>query len=516
MVINARYNPMMAPPLPEARPGGALVADDPVLREHAPDLVFGLGDLPAAAVLGALGKSRPELTAMTPSARAALVTDVMTSPGGASVLAVQLGAAGGHTGTPMSSVSPVSERLFRMRYADPEANLRGRKSLDAKVSEVGSFGHRAKRLVEELGDHRLSEVLAQAYRATRGEIGTVSQIARLPAERRHALIETLVTSLRQEKPAVGAAALGATGLVTTGAPLSSRTALAPRRETQRRTVDTSSRPAALPTLSASVGASFSPVMRVAVSPEAITYGAPLHSSVGLVGPVGAGAPLPTREVVAEGLEVGSKQSPAPAAVEASTRGGFWGRAKRLIGNAAAVAVMGAALVVPTGLGTGTPDVTPASGPAVQTQVEAPRAPSPDPVGVLAPSTFVAPEPAAAPSPLAAPSIDRAPAVDSSARVEHEVVRRDTMWDIARELGISFNQLWRMNPSQTNPDLIFPGDRLVTSGPQSTPKYAVQDGDTAGAIAQRFGVSLDALEKENPGYDRAQTIRPGQLLAIPVS
>jgi tyrosinase len=45
-------------------------------------------------------------------------------------------------------------------------------------------------------------------------------------------------------------------------------------------------------------------------------------------------------------------------------------------------------------------------------------------------------------------------------------------------------------------------------------YVVQQGDTLSGIAQRFGVSLQALEAANPQISDPNLIFPGQLVTIP--
>ncbi|HET8842354.1 MAG TPA: GH25 family lysozyme, partial [Ktedonobacteraceae bacterium] len=45
-------------------------------------------------------------------------------------------------------------------------------------------------------------------------------------------------------------------------------------------------------------------------------------------------------------------------------------------------------------------------------------------------------------------------------------------------------------------------------------YTVQSGDTMSAIAQRFGISLDELERANPHISNPNLIHPGDVLHIP--
>ncbi len=105
---------------------------------------------------------------------------------------------------------------------------------------------------------------------------------------------------------------------------------------------------------------------------------------------------------------------------------------------------------------------------------------------------------------------------------------DTMFLIAQRFGVSLNALIAANPHISNPNLIFPGDVLCVPGgpgecgnrvPASCPpgfqgRYTVQPGDTMFLIAQRFGVSLNALIAANPQISNPNLICPGDVLCVP--
>ena len=107
---------------------------------------------------------------------------------------------------------------------------------------------------------------------------------------------------------------------------------------------------------------------------------------------------------------------------------------------------------------------------------------------------------------------------------------DTMYFIAQRFGVSLNALIAANPQITNPALIFPCDVLCVPGsqpptqcrvPASCPpgyqgRYTVQPGDTMFLIAQRFGVSLSALEAANPHITNPSLIFPCDVLCVPGS
>jgi spore coat assembly protein SafA len=89
---------------------------------------------------------------------------------------------------------------------------------------------------------------------------------------------------------------------------------------------------------------------------------------------------------------------------------------------------------------------------------------------------------------------------------------DTMSGIAQKFGVSLGALEAANPQVADPNLIFPGQVLTI--PANVVTYVVQSGDTMSGIAQKFGVSLSALESANPQVTDPNLIFPGQLLTIP--
>jgi peptidoglycan endopeptidase LytE len=113
-----------------------------------------------------------------------------------------------------------------------------------------------------------------------------------------------------------------------------------------------------------------------------------------------------------------------------------------------------------------------------------------------------------------------------------VNHRDTLSQIARDFKTTLSNLLKLNPSITNPNLIFAGYRLnvpsLSTPPQPTPIpsptttpppttgqiYIVQKGDTMSKIAKRLGISLTALVKANPQVTNINRIYVGQKLNIP--
>ena len=75
---------------------------------------------------------------------------------------------------------------------------------------------------------------------------------------------------------------------------------------------------------------------------------------------------------------------------------------------------------------------------------------------------------------------------------------DTLGGVAQSFGVSLSALEAANPHITNPNLIFPGQViLIPVNPPAPGTYLVQSGDTLSGIAEKFGVSLSALEAANP-------------------
>lgn len=98
---------------------------------------------------------------------------------------------------------------------------------------------------------------------------------------------------------------------------------------------------------------------------------------------------------------------------------------------------------------------------------------------------------------------------------------DTMFLIARRFGISLEALVNANPQIPNPNNIKPGQTICVPkeppAPQCPPgstRYTVKPGDTMFLIAQRFGISLNALIRANPQVSDPNRIFPGQILCIP--
>jgi len=115
---------------------------------------------------------------------------------------------------------------------------------------------------------------------------------------------------------------------------------------------------------------------------------------------------------------------------------------------------------------------------------------------------------------------------------YTVRRGDCAWKIAQRLGVSTAELLKANHLSKR-SLLQPGQRLVVpdrpvgrgrppagqaaspnrgAGSQPATTYVVRKGDTLGAIAHRFGVSVKALARGN-GIRNPNRLRAGRTLRL---
>ncbi|HEY8462908.1 MAG TPA: LysM peptidoglycan-binding domain-containing protein [Bacillota bacterium] len=101
---------------------------------------------------------------------------------------------------------------------------------------------------------------------------------------------------------------------------------------------------------------------------------------------------------------------------------------------------------------------------------------------------------------------------------YRVVAGDTMYTIANRHGISLDALLQANPQISDANLIFPGQEICIPGaPVPCPNgvhYTVMAGDTLFEIARRNNLPLSALIAANPQITDADRIFPGQVICIP--
>lgn len=146
------------------------------------------------------------------------------------------------------------------------------------------------------------------------------------------------------------------------------------------------------------------------------------------------------------------------------------------------------------------------------------------------------ETAAEESPTPLPTMTAAPVVSPSIDIAqsqeepfyHTVETGDRIASIASKYNVTADIIIRANP-QMNPNLIIAGEQLLipgagtnntvleSAGPDRpdgvTVPYVVEPGDTLGAIANVWTVSLEALLEANPDVDPAN-LQVSQLVTIP--
>jgi LysM repeat protein len=105
-----------------------------------------------------------------------------------------------------------------------------------------------------------------------------------------------------------------------------------------------------------------------------------------------------------------------------------------------------------------------------------------------------------------------------------VARGDTLRSLATRFGSTVDSLVASNPSITNPNVIYEGQRLkIYSGPSTPPPtpppasgqtYYVVRGDTLRKVAAKFNTTVDAILRVNPQITNPNVIYVGQAIAIP--
>jgi peptidoglycan endopeptidase LytE len=90
-------------------------------------------------------------------------------------------------------------------------------------------------------------------------------------------------------------------------------------------------------------------------------------------------------------------------------------------------------------------------------------------------------------------------------------RGDTLRKIAAKFNTTVDAILKLNPSITNPNLIYVGQAITL--PAEVSKYIVQKGDTLRIIANKFGTTVEALLKLNPEIKNANLIYVGQVIIV---
>gem|GEM_PF-268373 len=131
------------------------------------------------------------------------------------------------------------------------------------------------------------------------------------------------------------------------------------------------------------------------------------------------------------------------------------------------------------------------------------------------------------SSTASPARPQAPATGGGS---YTVQAGDSYWRIANKYGISIEELQRLNGTSSyflypGQSLVVPGSASTTSGSASSASsststssaggnYTVQAGDSYWRIANKYGISIQELQRLNGTSD--YTLHPGQSIKVPGS
>ena len=93
------------------------------------------------------------------------------------------------------------------------------------------------------------------------------------------------------------------------------------------------------------------------------------------------------------------------------------------------------------------------------------------------------------------------------------VRGDTLRKIAARFGTTVDAILKANPRITNPNIIYVGQAITIPGQASPQNHTVQRGETLRIIANKYGTTVDALLALNPGIKNANLIYVGQVIRV---
>lgn len=117
------------------------------------------------------------------------------------------------------------------------------------------------------------------------------------------------------------------------------------------------------------------------------------------------------------------------------------------------------------------------------------------------------------------SIPAVPAVPVTGTSSYTVQQGDTLFSIAQRFQTTVNALLRANPTVTNSNVVtvgqviyLPGATLTLSNGQVV--YIAKSSDTMGSIARQFNKTLTALINANTQISNPNLIYPGQRINIP--
>ena len=111
----------------------------------------------------------------------------------------------------------------------------------------------------------------------------------------------------------------------------------------------------------------------------------------------------------------------------------------------------------------------------------------------------------------APTTPPTPTPPPASGQTYYVKKGDTLRKIAERFGTSVDEILKLNPKITNPNLIYVGQAITL--PAGVSSHVVQKGDTLRIIARIHGTTVDALLKLNPDIKNPNLIYVGQVVRV---
>ncbi|HEX5809738.1 MAG TPA: LysM peptidoglycan-binding domain-containing protein [Anaerolineales bacterium] len=93
------------------------------------------------------------------------------------------------------------------------------------------------------------------------------------------------------------------------------------------------------------------------------------------------------------------------------------------------------------------------------------------------------------------------------------VRGDTLRKIAARYGTTVSEILRLNPQITNPNIIYVGQAITISGQSSSQTHTVKRGETLRIIANQYGTTVNALLALNTNIKNPNLIYVGQVIRV---
>jgi LysM repeat protein len=103
---------------------------------------------------------------------------------------------------------------------------------------------------------------------------------------------------------------------------------------------------------------------------------------------------------------------------------------------------------------------------------------------------------------------------------YTVAPGDTLYILSTRFGTPLNDIVAANPQITNPDLIFPGQRICIPLPPAPAVctgffHTVAPGENLVELSRRFGVRVVDILIANPQIINPELIFAGQVICIPI-